>query len=102
MKRLVKALSCNGLLRMSRHLNSSLFNKNAFHPTLPAFALRVEHKTASWQVGLYIFAVPFVSIKGVSKLFCAVCQHNLSLAGNLIYFSCDLFSYIFKWHAGAN
>lgn len=102
MKRVVEALSCNGLLWMSQHLNSSLFNENVLHLILPAFALQVKYKTASWQVSLYVFAVPFISTKGVGKLFNAVCQHNLSLAVNLIYFSCDLLSYIFKWHTGAN
>lgn len=102
MKRVVEALSCNGLLWMSQHLNSSLFNKNAFHLILPAFTLCVKHETASWQVGLCVFAVPFVSTKGVGKLSCAVCQCDLSLAVNLIYLSWDLFSYILKRHTGAN
>lgn len=107
MKRVVEALSCNGLLWMSQNLSSSLFNKNALHLILPALALQIKHKAASCQVGLYVFAVPFLSTKGVGKLFSLptevpFCQHNLSLAVNLIYFSCDLFSYIFKWHTGAN
>jgi len=39
------------------------------------------------------FTVLSVSTKSADKLFCTVCQHNLSLAVDLIYFSCDLFSY---------
>lgn len=108
MKRVVEALSCNGLLWISQRLNSSLFNKNALHLILPALALQIKHKAASCQVGFCVFLLFLLYPQKVLVNFSvyqqkfSVCQHNLSLAVNLIYFGCDLFSYIFKWHTGAN